>query len=173
MHWNQTSQCEIEVQFEDIDAGGVVHHPNYLKYLERARCLAMREIGVPFESYLAQGVAFAVAEVHSKYLRPLRFGQKVKVLTLVAAARNSSIKLYQKIIDASGQPEPPTVASHTMEFFAAEKSCYFQAQLRLVAINLENGLPRAIPDSLRVAGGFPSPEVLARHKQWADVRLDI
>ncbi|MEY2987497.1 MAG: tol-pal system-associated acyl-CoA thioesterase, partial [Pseudomonadota bacterium] len=70
MHWNQTSRCDVDVQFEDIDAGGVVHHPNYLKYLERARCQAMREIGVPFENCLAQGVAFVVAEVHSKYTRP-------------------------------------------------------------------------------------------------------
>ena len=172
MHWNQTSRCDVDVQFEDIDAGGVVHHPNYLKYLERARCHAMREIGVPFESCLQQGVAFVVAEVHSKYTRPLRFGHRVSVLTQVAAMRTSSLKLYQKIVTLPCGPIEPSTCLSAREFFEQHKEHYFLAQLRLVAISLSTGKPIPIPENIRLAGCFPSEEDLQSNKPWTDVRLE-
>jgi acyl-CoA thioester hydrolase len=162
----------VDVQFEDIDAGGVVHHPNYLKYLERARCQAMREIGVPFENCLAQGVAFVVAEVHSKYTRPLKFGQRVSVITQVAALRTSSLKVYQKIIGLP--PESDELNSHcsAREFFAAHAEIYFQAQLRLVTISLATGKPIPIPENIKKAGHFPSEVELNSNRHWMDVRFE-
>lgn len=173
MRWNQTARCEVDVHFEDIDAGGVVHHPNYLKYLERARCLAMREIGVPFESCLEQGVAFVVAEVHSKYLRPLRFGQKVTVLTQVAAIKTSSLKIYQKIVDLPKVPEETLDNPSRHEFFSPQGATYYQAQLRLVAVHLATGKPIPVPERIRSAGQFPDAAELQSNKEWMDVRLDL
>ena len=37
---------KIKVYYEDTDAGGVVYHANYLKYLERARTEALIKIGL-------------------------------------------------------------------------------------------------------------------------------
>jgi YbgC/YbaW family acyl-CoA thioester hydrolase len=168
MRWNYTSQFAVEVQFEDIDGGGVVHHPNYLKYLERARCQAMREIGVPFEQCLKDGVAFVVAELNSKYLRPLQFGQRVFVLTRLVALRKSSLKVFQKIIS-----EPPTkelLDGHQDFFSTAGRACFF-AQLRLVAVNLNDARPINLPDNLRSAAGCPAADLLAEQTQLTDVRL--
>lgn len=172
MQWNQTSRCDVDVHFEDIDAGGVVHHPNYLKYLERARCQAMREIGVPFESCLAQGLAFVVAEVHSKYTRPLRFGQRVSVLTQVAAFRTSSLKIYQKIVALPEDGSELSPHRCARDFFAGHEENYFLAQLRLVAVSLSTGKPTPIPENIRMAGGFPSEVDLKENRQWTDVRLE-
>ena len=36
----------LKVYYEDTDAGGVVYYANYLKYLERARTEALKEIGL-------------------------------------------------------------------------------------------------------------------------------
>ena len=37
---------KVNVYYEDTDAGGVVYYANYLKYLERARTEALKEIGL-------------------------------------------------------------------------------------------------------------------------------
>ena len=34
----------IRIYYEDTDAGGVVYHANYLKFMERARTELLREI---------------------------------------------------------------------------------------------------------------------------------
>jgi len=44
MHKNFTHN--VKVYYEDTDAGGVVYHANYLKYLERARTEALITIGL-------------------------------------------------------------------------------------------------------------------------------
>jgi len=168
MRWNSTSCLPIDVQFEDIDGGGVVHHPNYLKYLERGRCQAMREIGVPFEGCLKDGVAFVVAELNSKYLRPLQLGQRVFVLTRLVAMRKSSFKVHQKIVI---QPPSDAERSSGEGFLNGNSGTSFMAQIRLVAVDLKNAKPILVPESLRLAGGCPSHDELACMPAWTDVRL--
>jgi acyl-CoA thioester hydrolase len=168
MRWNTTTRFPFEVQFEDIDGGGVVHHPNYLKYLERARCHAMREIGVPFEGCLKNGIAFVVAEFHAKYLAPLQFGAKAAVETRLVAVRKSSLKVYQKIVTEPGPSE--RVQSQT-DFLKPDKETFFFAQLRLVTVDLKTGKPVSLPDDLRRAGGIPASDLLLNQPVWSDVRL--
>lgn len=168
MRWNATTRFPIEVQFEDIDGGGVVHHPNYLKYLERARCQAMREIGVPFEQCLIDGIAFVVAECHGKYMAPLKFGDKVIVETQLVAVRKSSLKVYQKIVQIGAESEPIVEPSG---FLKANRKTYFLAQLRLVTVDLKTGQPVTLPESMRRAGQLPTQDDLNLRPEWMDVRL--
>jgi YbgC/YbaW family acyl-CoA thioester hydrolase len=168
MRWNSTVRFPVEVQFEDIDGGGVVHHPNYLKYLERARCQAMREIGVPFGECLQEGIAFVVAEIHAKYLQPLSLAAECVVETRLVAARKSSLKILQKIVS----PERPAEMSGSeSDFLKTDKKTYFIAQLRLVAVDLKSGKAISLPEKLRLAGGLPQIEVLAKDPVLSDVRL--
>ncbi len=37
----------VRVYYEDTDAGGIVYHATYLRYAERARTEALRDLGVP------------------------------------------------------------------------------------------------------------------------------
>ena len=37
----------VRVYFEDTDAGGIVYHANYLRFAERARTEALRDMGIP------------------------------------------------------------------------------------------------------------------------------
>lgn len=168
MRWKTTTQYPLEVQFEDIDAGGVVHHPNYLKYLERARCQSMREIGIPLEACLNDGIAFAVAEFQGKYCAPLRLGSKVVVKTRLVAVRKSSLKVLQKIVSAD-ESETPENTIH--EFLSPQKSTFFVAQLRLVAIDLKTTKPISIPENIRSAGGIPKLTELTQDETGMDVRL--
>ena len=47
---------ESRVYYEDTDAGGIVYHANYLKYMERARTEWVRALGISQHNLLEQSL---------------------------------------------------------------------------------------------------------------------
>lgn len=74
-----TSLLHLEVPFYDVDAYRVVWHGNYARYLEVARCQLLQETGIDYERMEAAGYFFPVVDLHIKYVKPLRFKQKITV----------------------------------------------------------------------------------------------
>ena len=69
----------LEVPFHDVDSMGVVWHGHYVKYLEIARTALTRAMGLDLQEMTAGGFLWPVVVCHMKYVRPLRYGQKVRV----------------------------------------------------------------------------------------------
>ena len=56
----------LRVYYEDTDAGGVVYHASYLRFAERARTEALRDLGIPHAELIAQfGLMFMVRRIES------------------------------------------------------------------------------------------------------------
>lgn len=72
-------EVPFEVPFHDVDSMGIVWHGHYLKYFEIARTALMRSAGLDLDTMAATGCAWPVVTCEIKYLRPLRYAQKVKV----------------------------------------------------------------------------------------------
>ena len=54
----------IRVYYEDTDAGGVVYHATWLRYAERARTEALRDLGAPHADMVDRhGVMFMVRRI--------------------------------------------------------------------------------------------------------------
>ncbi|WP_107885934.1 acyl-CoA thioesterase [Neisseria elongata] len=70
---------EIEVPFFDVDVMQIVWHGHYVKYLEIARCAFLDEVGYNYTVMFEQGHAWPVVKLDLKYVRPARFGQKIRV----------------------------------------------------------------------------------------------
>ena len=86
------------VYFEDTDAGGVVYHAGYLRFAERARTEALRDLGVPHSALVDEfGLIFVVRRVKLDYLRPARLDESLEVSTRVLAIGASRIALAQTI----------------------------------------------------------------------------
>jgi acyl-CoA thioester hydrolase len=73
------AEVELAVEFYDVDSMQVVWHGNYLKYMERARCALLDKIGYNYREMIAGGYAWPVVDVRLKYIKPLVFGQRVRV----------------------------------------------------------------------------------------------
>jgi acyl-CoA thioester hydrolase len=69
----------LEVPFHDVDSMRVVWHGNYVKYLEIARTALTRSLGLDIQEMDGAGILWPVVVCHLKYVRPLRYGQKVRV----------------------------------------------------------------------------------------------
>ncbi|AZR58710.1 acyl-CoA thioesterase [Eikenella corrodens] len=71
--------AEIEVPFFDVDVMQIVWHGHYVKYLEVARCAFLDALGYNYTVMLEHGHAWPVVKLDLKYVRPARFGQKIRV----------------------------------------------------------------------------------------------
>jgi acyl-CoA thioester hydrolase len=88
----------IRVYYEDTDASGVVYHANYLRYFERARTEWLRAHGFDQERLKAeQGVAFTLASISVRYLRPARLDDELRVSAAVSGHGRASIEFEQQI----------------------------------------------------------------------------
>lgn len=75
-----TEEILIDVPFHDVDSMRVVWHGHYVKYLEIARTALVRKLGVDIQDLEATGLVWPIVTCNLKYIRPLRYGQKVRVI---------------------------------------------------------------------------------------------
>jgi acyl-CoA thioester hydrolase len=81
------------VPFYETDAMGVVHHSNYVRFLELARIAWLAEHDRPYTDYMALGLHFATTRVEVDYLHPLRFDDEVEVCVWLEWVRHASLRL--------------------------------------------------------------------------------
>ncbi len=74
-----TATLDYRVPFFDTDAMGIVHHANYVRYLELSRVEFLRQHDEPYQRYVEQGLHVAVIRVETHYHRSLRFDEVVRV----------------------------------------------------------------------------------------------
>lgn len=88
----------IRVYWEDTDAGGVVYHASYLRFLERARTEWLRSAGFAQDAMRQEvGVVFVVRAMQLEFLRPARLDDELIVEVAMDAARRASLLLRQAI----------------------------------------------------------------------------
>lgn len=86
------------IYYEDTDAGGIVYHANYLRYAERARTDALRELGIHQSQLRAQqGVFFVLRHADITYSAPLILDDEVEVRSGVTEVGNSSLRMRQSL----------------------------------------------------------------------------
>ncbi len=73
------------VQYYETDMMGVVHHANYIRWMEEARVDFMDQIGYPYTKMEAEGVFSPVKSVSCEYRKPCSFGDEISVSVSVEA----------------------------------------------------------------------------------------
>jgi len=89
----------VRVYYEDTDAGGLVYHANYLKFLERARTERLRAFGFEQdELQRREGIVFAVKSVEVNYLKPARFNDALLVTADFDEVKHVSMAFNQRVL---------------------------------------------------------------------------
>ena len=70
----------VRVYFENTDAGGVVYHSEYLKFLERARTEWLRHLGFDHQALARDHrMVFIVSAISVEFLKPARLDELLAV----------------------------------------------------------------------------------------------
>ncbi len=88
----------IRVFLEDTDAGGIVYHANYLRYAERGRSEALRELGGCQRELKEQGIITVVRSCHINFLAPARLNDVLEVRTHFKKPGRAKFEATQVII---------------------------------------------------------------------------
>jgi len=67
------------VQYYETDKMGIVHHSNYIRWMEEARVAFLAAIGWPFEKLEALGLVSPVVAVDGKYRLVSRFPEQIAI----------------------------------------------------------------------------------------------
>lgn len=96
---NGEHRYALRVHFEDTDAGGVVYHASYLRFMERARSDMLRLAGIDQRAALEAGQGiYAVAELAIRYRQPARLDDALTVVSRVTEIRAASCSIHQRVM---------------------------------------------------------------------------
>lgn len=70
---------ERNINYYETDRMGVVHHSNYIRFLEEARCYWMESFDLPFEKLEENGVTIPVLGVNCEYKYHVTFGDTLVI----------------------------------------------------------------------------------------------
>ncbi|HEX7342475.1 MAG TPA: tol-pal system-associated acyl-CoA thioesterase [Rhodanobacteraceae bacterium] len=124
-HWR------LRVYWEDTDAGGVVYHAGYLRFMERARSEWMRARGVDQGALReATGLGFVVRDMCIDFLAAARLDDELEISVAVQALRGASMTFTQEVRRCVNQVE------------------LVRATVRVACVDIAKMRPSPIPDDL-------------------------
>ncbi len=72
-----STMFERKINYYETDRMGVVHHSNYIRFLEEARCYWLDEIGMPFTLLEENGITIPVLAVNCSYKYHVTFNDTI------------------------------------------------------------------------------------------------
>ena len=71
--------------YYETDQMAIIHHANYIRWLEEARIFAMQQVGIDYAAMEKEGVQIPVLGVECTYRSMVRFGDTVNIDAWVEA----------------------------------------------------------------------------------------
>ena len=120
----------VRVYFENTDAGGVVYHAEYLKFLERARTEWLRHLGFDHQA-LARNhrIVFVVTQAAVDFLKPARLDDSISVSVQLESLGKVRCVFTQEI--------------------RRDDDLLVRAKITVACVSGEHFKPAEIPDALR------------------------
>lgn len=118
----------IHIYWEDTDAGGIVYHANYVKFMERARSEILRALDINQEKLREQGQGMIVAKLEISFKRPAKLDDTLTIRTSLALLKRLSSEFVQDVYRGD-------------ELIAS-------GRVRVGFVNLATGRPVKIPDDV-------------------------
>lgn len=128
----------IRIYWEDTDAGGVVYHASYLRFLERARTEWVRAQGIGQHALRASDdLVLAVREMQIDFLRPARLDDELRATVVLEERRRASFSVAQ-------------------ELFRGDE-CLVRARVRIASLRASTFQPRPLPGWMLAGPGPVTP----------------
>lgn len=131
---DEVFSIQVQINYEDTDAGGVVYYGNYLGYMERARNAYLREQGFPLLTLRDQHqVLFVVTEARLKYLLPARLDDELRVTLGIIKAGGAGVEFEHLVLRGT--------------------DCLVKGEIKLAILNSVTFKPCRMPQVLRPSLG--------------------
>ena len=128
---------DFRVYYEDTDAGGIVYHANYLKFMERCRTEWVRSLGLNQQYLLEQSIGFVVIDMSIAFKQSAKLDDMIKVSCELVKAKRASLVFRQRVtrLDNEGK-----YTSNNNELVCAD--------VKVACVNTQLNKATAIPTEL-------------------------
>lgn len=122
---------ERKINYYETDKMGVVHHSNYIRYLEEARCFFLDNVGMPFIDFEKNGITIPVLGVNCTYKHHVTFNDTLLIKVF--------IKEYSGVrFTISYDVKEKTTGKSVI--IAETRHCFTNTKLK--PVNLKKALPQ-------------------------------
>ena len=105
-----------KVQYYETDQMGVVHHSNYIRWMEEARIDFLEQAGIPYHKLEEAGVMVPVLSCSCRFKKPLRFAQSFTVVAQLVEFNGVRFRVEYEIYN--GEAKAPAAFGETEHCFA-------------------------------------------------------
>lgn len=97
------NQIKFSTRYSETDQMGIIHHANYLIYMEQGRLSWLKQLGFSYEVMESEGVLLPVYQIDINYKRPLRFGDEITVRTQLKKLPTTRVIFDYEMLNQNGQ----------------------------------------------------------------------
>lgn len=116
---------EHQAQYYETDQMGIIHHSNYVRWMESARIWWMNQAGIDYAQMEKEGIISPVVEIACKYKSMVHFGDTVLVAIEVKKYNGFVLELSYIITDKN---------SGEVRFEGSSKHCFLDRDGRIVSL---------------------------------------
>ncbi len=69
-----------QAKYYETDQMGIIHHSNYIRWMEEARIDVLDQLGYPYRRFEEMGYMSPVLHAECDYKKSVRFGDEVKII---------------------------------------------------------------------------------------------
>ena len=129
-----------EINYYETDKMGVVHHSNYIRFLEEARTKWMKELDFSMEDLEKLGFTIPVLEVDCKYKNHVTSGDIISITPTITEYNGVRMTISYKVIDTKTKKEV---------IKACTKHCFTDNKLKPVNMKKSNATVHQIFEKLK------------------------
>lgn len=111
------SETLLTVRYVETDQMGIVHHSNYVQYLELARIDWLSQLGISYKELESKGIILPVYTLDLKFKKSAYFDDQLIVKTCLENLPKATMKFDYKIFNQ--YQDLITIASTTLVFVNA------------------------------------------------------
>lgn len=90
-------------RYSETDQMGIIHHANYLIYLEQARLEWLSQLGFSYVKMEEKGVLLPVYHIDIKYHKPIKFGDEITVKISLKSLPTTRVVFDYEIVNQMNQ----------------------------------------------------------------------
>ncbi|MCI8622593.1 MAG: acyl-CoA thioesterase [Provencibacterium sp.] len=120
-----------KTQYYETDQMGIIHHANYVYWMEEARVDFMEQMGFGYRQAVEAGIDFAVLGLSCRYHKMVRFGEEVQIEISISRLTATRMTVAYRILGPDG----------TLRATGESEHCYFSGRLQRPV-----SLPKALPE---------------------------
>lgn len=116
---------EHQAQYYETDQMGIIHHSNYVRWMESARIWWMGQIGVDYKVMEEKGIISPVLEISCQYKSMVHFGDTVLIEPVIEKYNGITLELSYRITDKDSGQE---------RMFGSSKHCFLDSNGKIVSL---------------------------------------